>query len=216
MPAPAKVLAEAERASARIRLDVGEDVHRARHICGLSLRDAATLLGCSATTLSRLERGSLPNAPISLVIRYAAVVGLHLRVAVYPSDTAVRDAGQLRLLNRLRPHVGPGWRWLIELPVGPNDLRAFDAGLLRPGCRIGVDAWSRMRDIQAQVRATMRKATDAGVDRLILVFADTPHNRRALRDAGDALRHAFPLSTRATLAALRVGHDPGANGIGVI
>ncbi len=97
--------------------------------------------------------------------------------------------------------------------IGPNDLRAFDAGAVQPGCRVGFDAWSRIRDVQLQARASLRKQLDSGVDRLILVFADTEANRRAVRDAGEALRRAFPLTTRQVLEAMRAGRDPGANGM---
>lgn len=153
---------------------------------------------------------------MGLIWRCASLVGLTARVNLYPSDRSVRDIGQLRVLKRLRKHVGPAWQWLIEMPVSRGDLRAFDAGLVREGCRVGVDAWSRMRDAQAQVRSSMRKQEDSGVDRLVLVFADTPHNRRALREAEAVLRPAFPLSTRRLLGALRSGRDPGANGIVLI
>jgi len=102
---------------------------------------------------------------------------------------------------------------MLEMPIGPQDLRAFDAGAVQPGCRMGFDVWSRVRDVQAQARASQRKQLDARVDRLILVFGDTWSNRRAVRESGEALRRAFPLTSRQILGALRAGQDPGANGI---
>jgi predicted AlkP superfamily phosphohydrolase/phosphomutase len=38
-------------------------------------------------------------------------------------------------------------------------------------------------------------------------------NRAALATAADVLATAFPLTTRATLAALTAGEDPGENGL---
>ncbi len=117
------------------------------------------------------------------------------------------------MINRLQPHVNTSFRSVLEMPVASNDLRAFDAGALKAGCRIGFDVWSRVRDAQAQARASLRKQVDGRVDRLILVFGDTWTNRRSVRDAGEALRRAFPLTSRQVLGALRAGRDPGANGI---
>lgn len=139
--------------------------------------------------------------------------GFTLRADVLPTGVPIRDAGQMRVLNRLQPYVHPSFRWLLEMTVGPNDLRAFDAGAVRSGCRIGFDVWFRVRDLQSQARSSLRKQTDARVDRLILVFADTWTNRRTVREAGEALRRAFPLTSRQVLSALRTGRDPGDNGI---
>jgi hypothetical protein len=120
------------------------------------------------------------------------------------------------VLKRLEAHVRSTWRWKIEMPIRPGDLRAFDAGAAQPGCRIGFDVWAGVRDVQAQSRASLRKREDSGVDRLILVFSDTNANRSALREAGDVLTRAFPMSTRQVLRALREGRDPGGDGIVII
>ena len=173
----------------------------------------AGTVGCSGSSVSRIEHGLTRSVGIGQLMRHAAVVGLVLRADLLPIGAPMRDAGQLKVLNRLEPNVGPPYRWVLEMLVGPHDLRAFDAGALQPGCRVGLDVWSRVRDVQAQARASQRKQLDAGVDRLILVFGDTSANRRAVREAGAALRRAFPISSRRVLAALRAGRDPGDNGI---
>jgi hypothetical protein len=173
-------------------------------------------LRCSAATVSRVERGLVRHLAFEYVQRHAAVVGLVLRVNLFPAGSPIHDAAQLRLLNRLAPHVHSPWRWVIEFTVGLGDLRAFDAAALMPDCRIGIDAWSRIRNVQAQVRATLRKQTDAELDRVILLLADTHANRAALREAGESLQRAFPLGTRQVLQALHDGRDPGANGIVIL
>jgi len=208
-----RTLDEAMRRVARLRRQLGEELRQARFVAGLSQRDVAGALGCSAATISRVERGLVPAITIRHLMRHAAVIGLILRADVLPAGAPIRDAGQLRVINRLEAHVGAPFRWMLEMPVGSRDLRAFDAGALQPGCRLGFDVWSRVRDVQAQARASQRKQVDARVDRLILVFGDTWANRTAVREAGEALRRAFPLSSRQVLGALRVGRDPGANGI---
>jgi transcriptional regulator with XRE-family HTH domain len=216
MPAVVRRVDEAVRRSLAARRQLGEELRLARVAAGLSQAVVGRAIGSSAATISRVERGLVPNLTIDHVTRHAASVGLVLRPALFPIGSPIRDAGQLRILKRLEPNIRPGWTWGLEIPVASNDLRAFDAGAARPGCRVGFDVWARIRDVQAQVRMSLRKQADSGVDRLILVFGDGAANRRALRDAGDVLRRAFPLDTHAVLSAMREGRDPGANGIVVI
>jgi hypothetical protein len=118
-------------------------------------------------------------------------------------------------MNRYREVVAPGqWVATLEAPVGrPGDQRAFDLLLVRGSLRVVHEFISRLRDVQAQVRRLTTKQADAGEARLVLVIAATHGNRRAVAEAGGALRDSFPLSTKAVLGALRAGIDPGANGI---
>jgi len=213
MPAVTRILDDAVRREARLRTQLGEELRQARLIAGVSQREVAAGMASSAATISRVEQGRVRGLTIRHLARHAAVVGLVLRADVLPAGIAIRDAGQLKVINRLEPHVGAPFMWMLEMPVGRNDLRAFDAGAIKPGCRIAFDVWSRVRDAQAQARASHRKQIDSGVDRLILVFGDTWTNREAVRAAGDALRRSFPLTSRQVLGALRVGGDPGGNGI---
>ena len=102
--------------------------------------------------------------------------------------------------------------------VGPTrgDLRAADAVMRRAATRIMVEAFTRFADTQAQTRAVRLKARDLGIDRVIIVVAESNANRRALASASDILAADFPLRTRSVLAALSAGRDPGANGIVVV
>lgn len=213
MPAAVRVVDEANRQAGDTRRRLGAEVRQARLAAGLSQRRVADALRCSSSTVSRVERGLVRDLTVRQIALQAAVVGMAFRANVYPRGSPIRDAGQLRVLNRLSPHVRAPFRWAIELPVGPDDLRAFDAGAIQPGCRVAFDVWSRVRDAQAQARASLRKQLDAQCDRLILVFGDTEANRRSVSDSGVALRRAFPLTSRQVLAALRAGRDPGGNGI---
>jgi transcriptional regulator with XRE-family HTH domain len=213
MPAVVRTLEAATRRSDRIRREIGDELRQARLRAGLSQGAVARALGYSAATISRVERGLVRGLTVVHLARHAAVVGLSLRADVLPTGVPLRDAGQLKVMNRLEPHVRHPFVWVLEMLVAPNDLRAFDAGAIRPGCKIAFDVWSRVRDVQAQVRLSQRKALDAGVDRLALVFGDTWTNRQAVKAAGPALRRAFPLTSRQVLGALREGRDPGANGI---
>lgn len=97
----------------------------------------------------------------------------------------------------------------------PGDLRAWDE-LLRGRVTIGVEAETRPGDLQAIERSMAAKQRDSGVDRVILVVADTPTNRRLVKRHIAMLRQNFPLDTRSCLAALGAGLDPGANGLVIL
>ena len=81
---------------------------------------------------------------------------------------------------------------------------------------IPVDAETRLHDVQALSRRVALKRRDAGVDALILLVADTRHNRSALRLARADLAADFPLSGAAILEALGAGQRPAASGILVL
>jgi hypothetical protein len=78
---------------------------------------------------------------------------------------------------------------------------------------VGLEAISRLTDAQAQVRSVLLKQEALGLDRMILVLADSRHNRAAVRDAAPTLVPAFGLTTRDLLRALRGGLLPSANGV---
>lgn len=146
--------------------------------------------------------------------RHGAAVGLKLHARFYPVGGGLRDAAQLDLLRRLRARIGDRWSWRLEAPLNiPGDLRAFDALLIRPDATIAIEAITRLRDAQAQLRQATRKQRDGQVARLVILLRATHYNREALASAADVLATAFPLGTRATLAALTAGEDPGDNGI---
>ena len=85
--------------------------------------------------------------------------------------------------------------------------------LERPIGRIGAKAVGRLVDTQGQVRPILLKQDAAGVDRMILVLADTRHNRRAIIDGRPTIEPAFPLAARQLLSTLRAGELPSANGV---
>ena len=146
MPAVVKVLDEAARRESAIRRTVGDERRQARLVAGVSRRGVSEALGCSSATISRVERGLVRNLTLRHVTRHAVVVGLALRADLFPAGAPIRDAGQLKVLARLQRHVADPFRWVLEMPVGRGDLRAFDAGAIRPGCRVAFEAWSRVRD----------------------------------------------------------------------
>jgi hypothetical protein len=79
------------------------------------------------------------------------------------------------------------------------------------GLSVGIEAEMRPSDLQALQRKLSLKVRDGGVDRLILVLADTRPNRRFLRLAGEDLRPLLRLQGRDAVRALRSSVDPGCN-----
>ena len=93
------------------------------------------------------------------------------------------------------------------MPIA-GDLRGAD-GVIGSGFgTIVVEAETRLSDPQAVERSAMLKKRDLGAERLILLIADTPNNRRVL-ELHPELRERVPVGTRKCLAALARGEDPG-------
>ena len=170
----------------------------------------------SHARISRVECGRLSDLAVGQLARHGAALGLRLSARFYPTGGGLRDAAQLELLRRIRARIGDRWLWQLEAPLTiPGDLRAFDALLTsrRDRTTVAVEAITRLRDAQAQLRAATRKQRDGQATRLVILLSATHANRAALATARDVLTTAFPLGTRATLTALAAGDDPGANGI---
>lgn len=204
---------EAQRASRRLLAELGGELRSARLSRGLRQIDVARAAGSSHSHVSRVE-GGLRDAGLADLARHGAVVGLRLRARFYPSGGGLRDAAQLDLLRRFRARIGNRWSWQLEAPLPiPGDLRAFDAMLRNPQTSVAVEAITRLHDVQAQLRAAQLKQRDGEADRLVILLKASDANRAALGSARDLLATAFPLGTRATLAALAAGDDPGHNGI---
>lgn len=201
------------RQAGSILRQLGTELRDARLAAGLSQRYVAEKAGLTQTRISRTERGLRPAVSVGELVIHAAVLGLRLSVRLYPEGSPVRDAGQLGLLHRFRGRVSRSFTWRTEVTFGGyGDLRAWDARLDGPGS-IGVDAETRLHDIQALQRRCETKWRDSGVDRVILVVAGTRHNRSVLRDHREALRSTFPADTREVMAALTRGQLPASNGI---
>jgi transcriptional regulator with XRE-family HTH domain len=200
----------------RLQAELGADLRDARLARGLRQIDVARATDVSDARISRVERGRLRGLAIAELARHAAAVGLKLHARFYPNAGGLRDAAQLDLLRRLRARIGDTYTWLLEAPLPiPGDQRAFDALLTQPGnpTTVAIEAITRLRDAQAQLRAATRKQRDGNATRLVILLRASHANRTALATAADVLATTFPLATRATLAALSAGEDPGENGI---
>lgn len=175
----------------------------------------AEVLGCSRQLIGLLEHRRLQTVDPTFLARYCAAVGLDLSVRAHPGGSPLRDAGQVRLLAGLHELIGDTWGFRTEVPVGADatDRRAVDAVLAHRRDRVGVEAISRIGDAQAETRLVRLKQQASGLSCMVLLLADTRHNRAAVLAGEPTLRPAFPLRTRSVMRALRAGIAPPSNGI---
>jgi transcriptional regulator with XRE-family HTH domain len=205
---------QAAIAGRRLQGELGAELRDARLARGLRQLDVARAISASTSRISRAEHGLLQDLAVADLARHAAAVGLRLHARFYPAAGGLRDAAQLDLLRQFHTRIGDRWTWQLEAPLPiPGDQRAFDALLTQGATSIAVEAITRLRDAQAQLRAATRKQRDGQATRLVMLIKASEANRAALATAADVLVTTFPLATRRTLAALSAGDDPGANGI---
>lgn len=173
----------------------------------------AEAVGVSVDTIRRLERAEPGACTIDLIAPVAEVVGLELAASLHPNGDPVRDRGQLALIARLRKRLGPArpLRTEVLVPIA-GDLRAGDAMLDVRGADgpedILIEAETNLGDLQQIERRAAAKQRDLGAKRLVLLVADTRHNKDVMRQHPE-LHERFPIGTRAALAALARGEDPG-------
>jgi transcriptional regulator with XRE-family HTH domain len=205
---------EAGRRARRQLDEVIRDLRDARLAAGLPQVAVAQALRVSRQAVSLWESGDGAGYTVQLA-RWGAAVGLDVSIRTFVAGSPLRDAGQLRVLRRARSAIGERWVWRTEVPVSndPRDRRAFDAVLWEGRFRIGLEVITRLTDAQAQTRAALLKQEVAGLDRMVLVLAQTRRNRAALASASPTLMPSFPMTPRAVLGALRAGRRPAANGI---
>jgi transcriptional regulator with XRE-family HTH domain len=198
-------------------LTIGTDLRTARLMAGKTLRDVGRATGMSYSQVGRVERAVLPSVTLRQLARIGAVVGLDVRVRAYPGPTPLRDAGQVALMDRLRERLAPTLTMRTEVPLPiDGDLRAWDAaiaGFEPAAAPLHTEAETRLYDAQGQLRRIALKARDAGVDTVLLVLADTPRNRAAVRAAGAMITDAYPVPPRAALASLASGRHPGGSAL---
>jgi transcriptional regulator with XRE-family HTH domain len=194
------------------------EIREARITAGLSRADVARAVGISASQVDRFERGELAGVRLEQLCRLGLAVGLSTSLRFFPDVDPVRDAGQIRVLERLRTRLPPTISLRTEVPLNrQNDRRAWDAVTASSGCVDAFEIETRVADVQAIHRRVMLKLRDDGVVRhVFLVIADTRANRLALAAGRGALSGDFPLDTRQVLASLADGRCPGRNGLVVL
>jgi len=214
MPAQERATDRATLRATRATIELAAEMRSARLAHGLSQAAVGRAIGLSQPRVSLIERGKWPAVPFVLLARMCAAVGLELSARAFPGGQPVRDAAHLALLGRLRSCLAPAFRWRSEVPLPiPGDLRAWDALITGTGTSIGIEAETRITDVQALERRVALKKRDAGVDRVVLLVNDSRWNRSVLRGHADTLEPAFPIPRVIALRALAAGHDPGGDSL---
>ena len=200
---------EGRRAGYRFLTEAARALRDARIAAGLSQARLGAAVGVSRATVSRYETGRYTDASAMLLARVLRVLGQEMRFLAVPVGSALRDAGHVKLLKRLIDHIRHPLAYLTDAPLpNPGDRRAWDV-LLRLGPRrMGIDAETRLYDLQDVVRRLHSKRRDGMVDGVVLVLADIRHNRELL-PALEAMLPEYPrLAKAAFLRTLDAGHLP--------
>jgi transcriptional regulator with XRE-family HTH domain len=178
----------------------------ARETAGVSQRALAGALGWSQSEVNRLEQFRFPAVSVPRLCEIASVLGLELSVSLHPLGDPIRDKAQQALIGRLMAILARAYVAIREVPLPrPGDLRSWDVLLRLGDLLVGVEAETRVRDVQALTRHVRQRERDGGVDEILIVLADTAHNREIVNQLRDALGERFQTPPRALLAALRNG-----------
>ena len=191
---------------------LGREIRARRRTAGLSQRALGQLVGISQGEISRIEGATAPWLSVGTASAILSCLGLRLWAKVYPAGPPLRDAGHLRLLSDFEARLHPRIEARREWPIPDGSGRAVDLVLACTRKRVGVEAETLIADLQDLERELNLKQRDGNLDSMILLVRGSRRNREILRGA-DAFRRAFPLSTRAVLAALAAGGAPDGNGI---
>ncbi len=195
--------------------DLAADLRSTRIARGLTQQVVADAAGISRSYVGHLERNEVATPGLGHLASVAAALGLRLRIAAYPDGEPVRDRVQLRLVDafRTRLHRSVGWRTEVPLPIA-GDRRAWDAVAIADDGWTAIEAISRLGAVDATLRsANQKQRDDPRIARVVLLVADTPRNRSALRLAHATVRADFPLDSRAVIGALAMGRCPPLSGV---
>ena len=213
MPTHDRAIHRGQRRGRQLVIRLGTELFIGRQEAALSQRQVGGMVGVSHTTIGRIERGESRVLSIDLTARIAAVLGLEVSVGLHPAGPPVRDRAHLALIERLRLRVSRSLRWRTEVPVPiAGDLRSADFVITGAGFGVLGEAETRLFDVQALERRIGAKQRDLGLERVLLLVADTAGNRRAVGRITELSRR-FPVSARACLRALESGRDPGGDAI---
>jgi transcriptional regulator with XRE-family HTH domain len=208
-------LQRGRRRGQTVARELVRQLHDGRVVAGLSQRALAAELGCSQSEVSRFE-GTRRLETISLVrvAEIASLLGLELSVGLHPIGEAIRDKGHQALIGRFRAQLSDAYIARAEAPLPiPGDLRSWDLVLRADGQLIGVEAETRIRDVQALVRRVRGRERDGGVDEIVLVLSASRTNARLVGELRSALGERYATPPRVLLRTLRAGSPLPTSGV---
>lgn len=192
------------------------ELREARIAGDISARAMAQALGWSASAYQRFEAGRVTTT-ISDVAAVAALVGLELSVSLHPAGQRIRDKGHQALIGRIRKQLSAAIVVFAEAPFPDlHDLRSWDLLLRIDRQRVGIEAETRIRDIQQLVRRLRERGRNGGTDVVVLFLSDTRTNREFVDELREALGPDFAAPPSAILSALREGRPLAGGGVVLI
>lgn len=164
MPPRERPVDRGDRRGRAIVAELGHEVRLARRQNGLTQAFLGQAVRLSGSEVGRIERGEIRSVSVSNLARLLSVVGPELSARAYPIGAPLRDNAQIGLLARFRSQLPAAFSWQTEVPVGlPGDLRAWDAVLGLGSARVGLEAETRLVDLQAVERRIALKCRDSAV-----------------------------------------------------
>ena len=175
----------------------------------------ARQLGRSQSVVSRLERlRDIDRVSLVDASEIASLLGLEFSAGLHPAGEPIRDKGHQALIGRFRALLSAVFKVMAEVPLPtPGDRRAWDLLLRLPAQLIGVEAETRIRDMQRLVRHVHKRERDGGVDVIVLLLAATRTNRELVDELRVALGPAYSTPPREILRALRTGQPIPGSGV---
>ncbi len=205
-----------KRRGADIVQRVLRELREARLAGDVSGRAMSQALGWSGSAYRRFECGDVPPALVD-VSAAAVLLGLELSVSLHPLGQRIRDRGHQALIGRIRRAISSAFTVFAEAPLpGPHELRSWDLLLRLGGQRIGIEAETRIRDMQELVRHMRLRVRDGGADIVLLVLADTRTNRALVDELREALGAEFSTPPSSILRALKAGELLAGSGVVLI
>ena len=194
------------------------EIHDARVVGGLSQARIAAAMGSSQQAYARFEGERFKDLGLTQLSVVASVLGYEVSVGLHPIGDGIRDRAQQTVGKRFDADLSDAWHVTNEaLLPGTGEQRAWDK-LLKlvaesPPYLVGVDIESKVWDVQALVRRTRGRERDGHVDEILIVLADTAHNRRVVDELRTALGPAYVTPAREILRTLRLGQRLVGSGV---
>jgi len=190
------------------------ELRTARQDANLSQAALAKRLGWSQTRYSLFER-DLEPITVEDVCLAATVLGLKPRFDLYRVDEGLRDRGSEALIERFCALLSPRWSIKREAPFPElGDLRSWDV-LIRLGSlfRAGIEAETRLRELEELVRRVRQRELHGRVDAIVLVLSRSGHNRAQLDELRTALGPDYATLPSNLVAALKAGRPLPGSGV---
>jgi len=214
VPAKDARLSRGQVTGARTVAALLSEVKTARHEANLSQDALSKRLGWTQTRYSQFERNADPISVEDACV-VATVLGMTPRFDLHRVEEGLRDQGGQRLIGRFCSLLSPLWIVRREAPFPTlGDLRSWDM-LIRLGTsfRAGIEAETRLRELEELVRRIRQRELHGGVDEVLIVLSKSAHNRSHVSALRSALGASYSTLPRELLTALRAGRPLPGSGV---